>query len=371
MRLDRTNVSVFGRWWWTVDRVLVAAIFILVCVGAIVVTAASPSVAHRLDLGTYYFAQRHYIFLLAGCATMFFVSLLSPTSIKRGAALGVLASFLLMILTLLIGPEVKGAQRWITLGGFTLQPSEFMKPCFVVMISWFISEHYKRMGFPGMKLSIGLFIIAITLLAMQPDFGMIIVLSATWGIQLFLAGLPLGWVVILGVLGIAGVITAYFSFSHVQRRIDMFLDPSSGDNYQVSKSLEALQNGGILGQGPGEGKVKHHLPDSHTDFVFAVIGEEFGMVVTIAVIMVFAFIVFRIFSQMWKEQDLFVVLAVAGLASLFALQTIVNMGVSVNLLPAKGMTLPFLSYGGSSVLSISLTLGVILALTRKRYGKVR
>jgi len=371
MRLDRTNTGIIGRWWWTIDRLNLFALLLLIAVGSILVTAGSPPVAKRLDLPAFYFVHRHHIFLVLGLAAMLFISLLPTTAIRRLAVLGFCGSILLMVLVPFMGEQTKGAHRWINLMGVSIQPSEFMKPCFAVVMAWVCAENQRRIDFPGYTLAIALYIIVALLLIIQPDFGMTLTITAMWGIQLFLAGLPMLWVIIFGVLGIVGVFGAYYFLPHVAKRIDGFLDPSSGDNYQISRSLEAFRNGGIFGRGPGEGEVKQTLPDSHTDFIFAVAGEEFGVIVCVLIVGLFAFVVLRGLSRVWKENDLFMVLAVAGILAEFGIQSVINMGVAVNLLPAKGMTLPFLSYGGSSVVAIAIGMGMMLALTRRKFGSGR
>ena len=369
MRLDRTNQSFFGRWWWTIDRLNLSALIILMILGSVLVAAGSPAVAKRLNLPGFYFVHRHQVFLLLGLVAMLVTSMLSPVMIRRFAIVGFCASIGLMTLVPFLGEQTKGAHRWITLLGMSIQPSEFMKPCFAVVMAWVCSENHKRIDFPGYKVAIGLYVLVVLLLIIQPDFGMTLTVTAMWGIQLFLAGLPLLWVVLLGLGGVAGIFAAYHLFSHVAKRINSFLDPAEGDNYQISRSLEAFQSGGFLGRGPGEGEVKQFLPDSHTDFIFAVAGEEFGVIACLLILALFAFVVLRGLNRVGKENDLFIVLAVVGVLTQFGIQSIVNMGVAVNLLPAKGMTLPFLSYGGSSVVAIALGMGIMLALTRRRYGK--
>ncbi|MDX2113336.1 MAG: putative lipid II flippase FtsW [Alphaproteobacteria bacterium] len=368
MRLDRTSNSALARWWWTVDRLNITALVLLVLIGAILVAAGSPPVAKRLDLPDFYFVQRQLAFLALAGVVIVVISMLSPPMIRRLAVVGFSVSMLLMVLVPLIGMETKGAHRWIAIGGFSLQPSEFMKPCFAVVMAWVCAENQKRVDFPGYTLAIGLYLLVVLLLIVQPDFGMTLTVTAVWGIQLFLAGLPMVWVVLIGVAAVVGAVMAYMFLPHVARRIDGFLDPSSGDNYQISRSLEAFKSGGIFGRGPGEGEVKHTLPDSHTDFIFAVAGEEFGVVLCLLILGLYAFIVLRGLSRVWRQNDLFILLAVAGILSQFGIQAIINMGVAVNLFPAKGMTLPFVSYGGSSVVAIAIAVGMMLALTRKKYG---
>lgn len=369
MRFDRTNNGIIGRWWWTVDRINLAALIVLMACGLILVTAGSPPVARRLDLPPFYFVHRHEMFLLLGMGLMFIVSLLPAVAIRRLAVVGFAISIGLMVLLPFVGVEVKGSHRWINLAGMTIQPSEFMKPCFAVVMAWICAENQRRVDFPGYRMSIGLYLAVVFLLIIQPDFGMTLTVSAVWGIQLFLAGLPMFWVLTLGMMAIAGGTTAYYTLPHVAKRINSFLDPEAGDNYQVDRAIEAFRNGGLFGRGPGEGEVKQFLPDSHTDYIFAVAGEEFGVIVCLLILGLFAFILLRGLSRVWQENDLFVVVAVAGVLSQFGVQAVVNMGVAVNLFPSKGMTLPFISYGGSSVLSIALGMGMMLALTRTKFGK--
>ncbi len=369
MRFDRTDTSLFGRWWWTIDRLNLFAIFLLIALGFIMVTAGSPPVAKRLDLPPFYFVHRHQVFLSIGIMVMLAVSMLPPVALRRLSVVGFVATLLLMVLVPFIGMQTKGAHRWIDVAGISIQPSEFMKPFFAVVMAWVCAENHRRVDFPGYRVAIGLYLLVALLLVSQPDIGMTITVTVMWAIQLFLAGLPLLWVAIMGVLATAGLFGAYHVFPHVAKRINNFLDPAAGDNYQISRSLEAFRNGGLLGRGPGEGEVKQSLPDSHTDFIFAVAGEEFGVIVCLLILALFAFIVVRGLSRLRDQNDLFVVLSVAGVLTQFGIQSVINMGVAVNLLPAKGMTLPFLSYGGSSVIAIAVGMGIMLALTRRRFGK--
>ena len=368
MRFDRTSTSVLGRWWWTVDRPTLLALFILICIGAVLVTASSPAVAVRIGASPFHFIHRQHFFLVLSLFVMFIVSLQSPQNIRRLAIIGFFISIGLMVLLPFMGMETKGAKRWLTLLSVSVQPSEFLKPCMAVVMAWIFHLRNQYVGFPGWRIATGLYALVVILLLIQPDLGMTITISVMWALQFFLAGLPVVWVLLLPIGGALGFFGAYHVFSHVRKRIDNFLDPTSGDNYQVEKSLEAFGNGGWFGQGPGEGKVKLSLPDSHTDFVFAVAGEEFGLIACLIIVFLFAFIVLRGMYKIRNENDFFIVVAVAGLLAQFGIQAIINMGVAVNLLPAKGMTLPFLSYGGSSLIAIALGMGMMLALTRRRYG---
>jgi cell division protein FtsW len=271
-------------------------------------------------------------------------------------------------LTFVIGAEIKGARRWINFPGLSLQPSEFVKPTFAVVAAWLFAEQKLRPRFPGNLICIALFVLVVAMLIKQPDIGMAAVVAAVWFAQFFMAGMRLYWVAAGALAGLGGLVGAYLYLPHVRVRVDHFLDPSTGDSYQVNRSIEAFAHGGMWGRGPGEGTVKDVLPDAHADFVFAVAGEEFGVVVCLAIVALFAFIVLRGFSRMSQEGSLFVLLAATGLLVQFGLQAAINMASSLHLIPTKGMTLPFLSYGGSSMLALGLGMGMMLALTRRRLG---
>jgi cell division protein FtsW len=282
------------------------------------------------------------------------------------------AGIALLIVTLVNGAEVKGARRWISIGSFSIQASEFMKPAFAIVAAWMLSEKLKIARFPGVSLSFALLVIPVCLLLLQPDLGMTIVMVSTWVGQLFIAGIPLFWMGCTVAVGLFGMVGAYCFLPHVARRIDQFLDPSSGDPrhdlYQVTQSLEAFKNGGLLGRGPGEGIVKKHIPDAHADFVFAVAGEEFGMFVCLFIVGLFAFVVVRTFLRVINDQSLFVILATSGVILQFGLQAVINMASTLHIIPTKGMTMPFISYGGSSMVALGIGVGMVLSLTRKRHG---
>ena len=368
MNFARTDTSLISRWWWTVDRWTILALAVLIGVGAVLTMAATPPVAERIGLDPFYFVRRQLGLLPPALAIMLAISLLEPRNVRRLALVGLAASLVLLALTFVIGAEVKGARRWVNLGGFSLQPSEFVKPTFAVVAAWLFAIQRRRQGVPGDLISIALFGLIVFLLLRQPDIGMALIVTVVWLTQFFLAGLRLFWVLSLAGVAAAGGVAAYFVFPHVASRINRFLDPRSGDTYQVNTALEAFGNGGMFGRGPGEGTVKSVLPDAHSDFVFAVAGEEFGLFACLLVVGLFSFIVLRGFARLLQEQNLFVLLAIAGLLAQFGLQAIVNMGSTLHLMPTKGMTLPFISYGGSSLLALSLGMGFLLALSRKRYG---
>jgi cell division protein FtsW len=362
----RTEKSLLSRWWWSLDRVTLGALLLLAVIGIYLVGAASPSVAERIGLPPFYFVYHQLIFLVVSLGLMLGISLAPRKTLWRTASLMLVASIAMMVLAILFGASVKGATRWISVLGFTLQPSEFAKPAFAVTSAWLMARHRTEENFKGIQIATGLFLVVLVLLLLQPDFGMSVVMTAIWGVQIFLAGLPMMYIIALGILGVTGLFGAYVFFPHVSSRIDRFLDPAAGDNYQVQKSLDAFSNGGWFGTGPGHGIVKLTLPDAHADFIFAVAGEEFGMLAVIGLILLFCFIILRSMIRVLQSEDLFVVLGSTGLLMQFGLQSIVHMGSSLQLLPAKGMTLPFISYGGSSLLSLGLGMGMLLALTRRR-----
>ena len=365
----RTDTSTLGRWWWTVDRWTIAALFLLVGVGALLTMAASPAVAERIGAQSFHFVRRQFMFLAPALVIMIAVSLLSPKKVRRLAVLGLIGAVVLLALVPFLGGEVKGAKRWLTIAGMSIQPSEFVKPMFAVVSAWMFASARMDDNFPGRIIATGLYVVIAGLLLIQPDVGQTAIITAIWAVQFFLAGLPLIWVVGFGLAAPVGAMAAYYAFPHVTARVDKFLDPSGAGSYQVTTALNAFKNGGLFGKGPGEGRVKLVLPDAHTDFILAVGGEEFGVVLCLFVLCLFAFIVLRGFSRVLKDDNLFVVLATVGLLVQFGLQAIVNMASTLRLMPAKGMTLPFISYGGSSMVALALGMGMVLALTRPRYGR--
>lgn len=376
MNFARTDQSPVAHWWWTVDRWTLVALAVLIGLGSLLVMAASPAVAERIHAGgpghidALFFVKRYFAVLPVAVATMFLVSLQSPRMVRRIALAGFIVSLILLAYTLVGGVEIKGARRWVSLPGLSLQPSEFVKPTFAVVCAWLFAQHRLRPDFPGHWIAMGLFVLIVALLIKQPDLGMTVVVSVVWFTQFFLAGLRLYWVAVGLASGAAGLVGAYLTLPHVTSRIDRFFDPGSGDSYQVDRAMDAFMNGGLWGRGPGEGTVKESLPDAHADFVFAVAGEELGLIVCLLIVAIFAFIVLRGFSRLLQENNLFVVLAATGLFVQFGLQAVINMASSLHLMPTKGMTLPFLSYGGSSLLSLGLCMGMALALTRRRFGGV-
>jgi cell division protein FtsW len=359
-----------NRWWKVIDQQTIIAMVILLAFSLMLVTTASPAVANRIGLTDNYFSSRHVVFLALAVIIILTFSLLDKKWIRRLAIFGFLGSLLMLVLVKFYGFEVKGATRWINIGGFSYQPSEFMKPFFAVVTGWILSLHYYE-EFPSFKVCFMLFVSVAALLIIQPDFGMLVMVSAVFGIQLFVAGLPIIWLFIAIFASVFGSIGAYLLLPHVASRINRFLDPVNSENYQVIRSLEAFESGGLYGKGPGEGSVKQFLPDSHTDFIFAVAGEEFGAIICLMIIITFAYIVIRILINLLHEDDKFIQIAAIGIISQFGLQAVINMGVSLNLLPTKGMTLPFISYGGSSTLAISIGMGMLLGLTKRKASLVK
>jgi cell division protein FtsW len=366
MRMTRADRSVLSDWWFTVDRLMFFGLLLLMGTGVVLSLAASPPIAARFHLEHFYFVRRHAALLLPAVAIMFAASTLTPKQIRRASLVIFSVGITLMVLTLLVGPEIKGARRWLQIGFVSIQPSEFVKPAFVVLVAWLFNEAQKRRDVPGTELAIALYAVFALLLVLQPDFGQTLLITLVWGALFFMAGINLVWIGVLGVAGLAGVAAAYALMPHVASRIDRFLYPASGDTYQADRALDSFLHGGWLGRGPGEGTVKDVLPDSHTDFIFAVVAEEYGLIACLILLALFAFIVLRGLSKAAQEPDGFIRHATAGLMMLFGLQALINMAVNVGLLPAKGMTLPFISYGGSSLLAMGLTMGLTLGLTRRR-----
>ena len=366
--VSRAERGPVADWFWTIDRFFLAAFILLMGLGFMLSFAASPPVAERLDLDSFHFVKRHAVFLLPSLAIMIGISFLSPRQVRRAAMLLLIASIGMMVLALFFGVEVKGSRRWISIGSFSLQPSEFMKPAFVVICAWLFAEHARQPEIPGNLFSIILFGIVAALLIAQPDLGQTILTAAVWGGMFFMAGMPWIWIVLLGGAAVGGFFSAYLLFPHVAGRIDRFLT-GEGDTFQMDTAREAIIRGDWFGQGPGEGIVKRIIPDSHTDFIFSVAAEEFGIVFCMVLVAIFGFIVLRGLNHALNERNDFTRFAVAGLVLQIGAQSMINVGVNLELLPAKGMTLPLISYGGSSMVAICVTAGFILALTRHRPEK--
>ena len=369
MFLSRSERSLLTEWWFTIDRPLLGLSLLLVVIGIVMLLSASPPVALRFDLPPFYFVQRQFVFAVAGAALLLFCSFLSVSSIRRLAALLFVGALLAMIWVLIFGPELNGAQRWVRLFGVSLQPSELLKPAFVILTAWAIAEGQKRQDVPAFSIAIGLYLISALLLILQPDFGQTLLLTATWGVMFFLGGLAWGWVALFLGFGVGLLVFAYHFLPHVALRIHHFLDPT-GENGQISRALEAFRQAGWFGRGPGEGSlVDDYLPDAHNDFIFAAIADEFGVFACLLLLFIYGGIVFLSLMRVRHLQDGFLQLAVSGLMVMFALQTLIHMAVNLGLIPAKGMTLPLISYGGTSLVGSVLLLGMVLALTRRLPGR--
>jgi len=362
-RVERTR---FAAWWWTVDRMMLAAIAVLMMTGIVLSLAASPAVATRIGLDAFYFVNRHAMYLAPAFLVMIAISFLTPRQIRRASLVVFIVFLALTAATLVFGAEVKGARRWIVLGGINIQPSEFVKPAFVILISWLFAESTRKSEMPANTFALALLGAVVVPLVLQPDFGQTMLIVLVWGALFFMAGMRMIWVAGLAGSAVVGLAGAYFFIPHVTKRINRFMDPASGDTYQVSNAIESFVRGGWFGRGPGEGTVKRILPDSHADFVFAVAAEEFGIVLCLALVALFCFVVIRALQHAFRDHDPFTRFASAGLAILFGTQSAINMAVNLHLIPAKGMTLPFISYGGSSMISLAYGIGMLLALTRER-----
>ncbi|MGJ4882156.1 MULTISPECIES: putative lipid II flippase FtsW [unclassified Bradyrhizobium] len=364
--LSREERNPLSDWWWTVDKPLLGSILALMLCGVILSLAASPPVATRIGLDPFHFFNRHVLFLLPSFIVLIGVSFLSPRQIRRSALVVFTIAIVLIVLTLAIGPEVKGSRRWITLIGVNIQASEAAKPAFVVVSAWLFSESARRPDMPATTMALVLLLMLVSLLVMEPDFGQTMLILMVWGSLFFIAGMRMIWVAGLAGAAATGLFGAYLLVPHVAGRIKRFMNPASGDTFQVDTAMEAFSNGGWFGLGPGEGIAKRSLPDSHTDFVFAVAAEEFGIILCLALVALFAFIVIRTLSRAYATEDSFARFAASGLAILFGIQAAINISVNLQLIPAKGMTLPFISYGGSSIVSLAYGVGMMLALTRQR-----
>jgi cell division protein FtsW len=368
-RLGRSDRSALGRWFWEIDRVLLLFVAVLIAIGLIAVAAASPAASQRYSGATVSFAPLHYfyrqlVWIVIALPVMIGVSMLPRTTARRWCLIGALVFTALLFLVPIFGVEVNGARRWLGVGFAQFQPSEFLKPLYIVSIAWMLSLKDKDESLPVVPLS-GIVTALIALLLMQqPNFGETIIFAAAWVMLLTLSGASLRFLGILGAGGLVGIVMAYFFYPVATARIDAFLF-EGGDTYQTDSALRTLTAGGLFGAGPGAGERKFQLPEPHTDYIFSVIGEEFGLIACLAIALIYMFIVARVLIRLLHEEDKFVVLAAAGLVCQFGLQALINMAVNVQIAPSKGMTLPFISYGGSSMIALALGMGLLLAFTRR------
>lgn len=366
MRFTRTDDSLLAEWWFTIDRRLLVSLLMLIGAGLIMSLAASPAIAVKKGLPAFHFVERHVVFASVSVVVMLLVSLLGPRYVRRLALGLMLLAIVGMIAVLVFGPEINGARRWINVFGLSLQPSELAKPGFVVASAWLLVEARRAGDATALVISGAFYVAIVGLLVAQPDLGQTLLVSVVWGTLFFLSGQPLRRAAAFAFTAIALFGVAAFTFDHARQRILRFVAPSSGETYQTDRALQSFAEGGLLGRGPGEGTIKTVLPDAHTDFIFAVIAEEFGAVACLLLVGLYGFVLVRAFARARIEPDAFTRLAVMGLALLIVVQAVINMGVNVGLLPAKGMTLPFVSAGGSSSLGTAIAAGLLLALMRRR-----
>lgn len=367
---SRNDQSLIARWFWTVDRGLLGAALTLVALGVALSFASSPAaiLADESISDPFHYSWRMMVWATMGMTLMLGASLLSPRGVRRIAVLALAFAIVVMAALPFIGDTVKGAARWVNLGPFSLQPSEFAKPGLIVFAAWMFAEAQKGEGVPGVSIAFGLWALTVGLLLIQPDIGQTLLITTTFMAVFFMAGVPLKWVAALAAAGAGGVVSLYFMFSHMRDRLSRFLSPETTDTHQIDRASEAIRAGGLVGRGIGEGVMKRHVPDLHTDFIYSVGAEEFGLVLSLIMIGLYAFIVIRGMRKAMKLNDSFEQTAAAGLFMLIGLQACINIAVNLNLIPTKGMTLPFISYGGSSMMAMGLTMGFALALTRRRPG---
>ena len=361
--LDRTDRSLVGVWWWTVDKWMLTSVLLLMTLGIILVMAASPAVANLINLSSQHFILRQIAYLVPALGILISVSMLELRPIRALSLIGLVVMVGLMAVATLVGSEIKGATRWVSLAGFTIQPSEFAKPLFAIVSAWLLTLWREGQDFPGWSYATGLAALIVGILVSQPDVGMTALILLTWGFQMFLAGMPMLFVLAAAALAPAAFGLAYLYLPHVEQRVDRFF---AGGSWQVERAMESFAQGGFFGVGPGDGIVKLNLPDAHSDFIFAVAAEEYGALACLLLLGLYGFIIMRGFARALSGEGLFCLIATAGLIMQFGVQASIHMASSLNLIPTKGMTLPFISYGGSSLLASALTMGLILAITRKR-----
>jgi cell division protein FtsW len=371
-KFGRSDRSPIGRWFWEIDRVLLLLVAVLISIGLIAVAAASPAGANRLSGGgihyqPLYFFYRQLVWVLLSVPVMIGVSMLSKNTARRFCLFGAILFTVLLFLVPIVGQEINGAKRWLGVGFTQFQPSEFLKPLFVVSLAWLLSLQDKDKSLPVVPLSGIITGVVALLLMQQPNLGETIIFGAAWVMLLTLAGVPMRFLMILGACAVGGIVAAYFFYDVATVRIDAFLFGASGDvdTYQTDSALRTLTAGGLFGTGPGGGVHKFRLPEPQTDYIFSVIGEEFGLIACLAIAIIYMTIIARVLVKLLHEEDRFLVLATAGLIGELGLQAMINMMVNVQLAPSKGMTLPFISYGGSSMIALSIAFGLLLAFTRR------
>ena len=365
---DRRHLNFFKKWWLDIDKVNFLIVLGIIVFGLMMIASSSPAIAKKINVEKFFFLKKQLFFAFVAVILLIVISFLDQEKIKIFSLLGLFTAIILLVMVLLFGAEAKGAKRWISIFGFTLQPSEFAKTFFIIFNAYILQKFHFQKWTVKYGISFALYFIIVCLLLLQPDFGMTLTFSVLWIAQLFIYGLPITLISAIIFISLIGGVGAYVAFPHVEDRINRFLD-SDRKNYQVERSLDAFVNGSFFGNGPGNGVVKKFIPDAHTDFIFAVVGEEYGIFSCLIIILIFAYLITRIIKRALDEEDMFVYLSLCGLMLQFTMQVVVNIGVSLKLLPTKGMTLPFISYGGSSMISMAICFGLILAFTKKKYHR--
>jgi cell division protein FtsW len=363
----RVGEPVLPRWWRTIDRWSLACMLLLIGIGLLLVLAASVPLAMKNEQVQYHYVQRQIVYGAAGILAMLGISMMSPDAVRRIGVLGFLLAFAALAMLPLFGTNFsKGAIRWYSLGFITVQPVEYLKPFFIILSAWLIAASQDVNGPPGRMISFVTAAVIVGVLAMQPDYGQAALVLFGWGVVYFVAGAPMLLIILILALAGAGSVFAYTVSEHVARRLNSFWAADHDATDQIGFAANAIREGGIFGVGVGEGQVKWSLPDAHTDFIIAVAAEEYGLILVLVIIALYAAVTLRSLSRLTKERDPFIRLAGTGLACIFAVQAMINLGVAAQVLPTKGMTLPFISYGGSSMVASGITAGMLLALTRVR-----
>lgn len=367
-QFDRRDLNFFKKWWIDIDKINFLLVLGIIVFGLMMTASSGPMIAKKINVDKFFFVKKQLVFASIALILLIGISFLDQEKIKVFSFFGLIVTILLLVLVLIFGSEAKGAKRWISIAGFTLQPSEFAKNFFVIFNAFILQKFNSEKWIVKYGISFALYFLIICLLLLQPDFGMSLAFSAIWVAQLFIYGLPMLLISAFAVFAVIGGVGAYITFPHVEDRINKFLD-SGEKNYQAERSIDAFVNGSFFGTGPGNGVVKKFIPDAHTDFIFAVVGEEYGIISCAIIVIIFAYLITRIVKRALDEEDMFIYLALCGLMIEFSMQVIVNIGVSLRLLPTKGMTLPFISYGGSSMISMAICFGLILAFTKRKYHR--
>lgn len=363
MYFNRSDRTLLGNWFWCVDKWLLFSFLMLIFLGTFFIFSATPEVASTIGVEKFFFIKKHFLYLIPCILTMIFLSALEQRTVRRICFGLFVVSFILLIFVPLLGTEIKGAKRWINLFFFSIQPSELLKFSFMVFSAWLLFKDEERTDFLGKEACYVVCFLILGLLLLQPDLGMSFLIFSGWFAQVFVVGMNWIVLILLVLLGIFSIIGCYFLFPHFMMRVDKFF--SASESYQIKKSLQSFAHGGFFGVGPGEGTIKRFLPDAHSDFIFSVIGEEFGTLICVMILLLFIFIIFRVFYIALKLEDSFIMYSLIGVTVIFAMQVIINVASAINLMPTKGMTLPFISYGGSSYFSISLYAGIVLCFTKK------